>query len=89
MSESESFINEVTEEVRRDRLFRLARRYGWIAVVAVLVIVGAAAVNEWRKAQADKEGILAQVPYQDKPVRYEYRLTIKGEDLYPGGLTLL
>lgn len=52
MSESESFINEVTEEVRRDRLYRMARRYGWIAILVVVAIVAAAAVNEWRKAQA-------------------------------------
>lgn len=52
MSNTDSFIEEVTEEVRRDRLFALIRRYGWIAVVAVIAIVGAAAYNEYRKSQA-------------------------------------
>lgn len=52
MANEDSFINEVTEEVRRDRLYRLMRRYGWIAVLAVIVIVGGATWNEWRKAQA-------------------------------------
>ncbi|MGM0660544.1 MAG: tetratricopeptide repeat protein [Pseudomonadota bacterium] len=52
MSDNDSFIQEVTEEVRRDRLFRLMRRYGWIAIVAILLLVGGAAWNEWRKAQA-------------------------------------
>ncbi len=51
VSQSDSFIDEVTEEVRRDRLFALMRRYGWIAVLAVLLLVGGAAWNEWRKAQ--------------------------------------
>ncbi|MBI6628391.1 hypothetical protein [Pontibaca salina] len=51
MSHSDSFIDEVTEEVRRDRLFRLFRRYGWIAVLLVLLVVGGAAFNEIRKAQ--------------------------------------
>ena len=51
MSETDSFIDEVTEEVRRDRLFGLMKRYGWIAALAVLLIVGGAAWNEWRKAQ--------------------------------------
>lgn len=51
MSQSDSFIDEVTEEVRRDRLFRLMRRYGWIAVLIVLLIVGGAAWNEWTKAR--------------------------------------
>ncbi len=52
MSETESFIQEVTEEVRRDRLFAIYRRYGWIAALVILLIVGGAAFNEYRKAQA-------------------------------------
>ena len=28
-------------------------------------------------------GVLARVPYQRRPTRYEYRLTDKGRDLYP------
>lgn len=52
MTERDSFIEEVAEEVRRDRMFALMRRYGWIAVLAVLVLVGGAGWNEWRKAQA-------------------------------------
>lgn len=50
MSDSDSFIEEVSEEVRRDRLFHLMRRWGWIPVVLVVVLVGGAAVNEYRKA---------------------------------------
>ena len=50
MSETDSFIDEVNEEVRRDRLYAALRRYGWIAIVAVLSIVGGAAVNEYRRA---------------------------------------
>ena len=52
MSDSESFINEVTEEVRREKLFGYLRRYGWIGVAAVLLLVGGAAWNEYRNAQA-------------------------------------
>lgn len=52
MSNPDSFIDEVTEEVRRDKLFGLFRRYGWIGVVLVLLIVGGASWNEWQKAQA-------------------------------------
>lgn len=55
MSETDSFIEEVTEEVRRDRLFKLMRKYGWIGVLAVLAIVGGAAWNEWQKASARAE----------------------------------
>ena len=50
MSNSDSFIEEVTEEVRRDRLFALMRRYGWIAVLLVILIVGGTAWREYRKA---------------------------------------
>lgn len=52
MSQSDSFIDEVTEEVRRERLFKLARRYGWIVVLALVLVIGGAAFLEWRKAQA-------------------------------------
>jgi hypothetical protein len=51
MSDTDSFIDEVTEEVRRDKLFGLLKRYGWIAALAILAIVGGAAYNEFRKAQ--------------------------------------
>ena len=52
MSNTDSFIDEVTDEVRRDKLFALFRRYGWIGIALVLLIVGGAAWNEWQKAQA-------------------------------------
>lgn len=51
MSNPDTFIEEVTDEVRRDRLFAVLRRYGWIAVLAVVLIVGGASYREWRKAQ--------------------------------------
>lgn len=50
MANQDSFIEEVNEEVRRDRLYALLRRYGWIAILLILVLVGGAAWNEWRKA---------------------------------------
>lgn len=50
MSETDSFIDEVTDEVRRDRMFLMLRKYGWIAVVVVILVVGGAAYNEYRKA---------------------------------------
>lgn len=53
MSESDSFIEEVTEEVRRDRLFALFKKYGWIAILAILLIVGTTGYREWVKAQND------------------------------------
>lgn len=51
MSDTDSFIDEVSEEVRRDRLYGAIRRYGWIAVAGVVAIVGGASYNEYNKAQ--------------------------------------
>lgn len=53
MSNPDSFIDEVTEEVRRDRLFAMFRKYGWIGILAVVVVVGGASWNEWQKARAE------------------------------------
>ncbi|MBD3662457.1 tetratricopeptide repeat protein [Sulfitobacter aestuariivivens] len=52
MSDTDSFIDEVNEEVRRDRLYGYLRRYGWIAILAIVLIVGGAAWSEYQKAQA-------------------------------------
>lgn len=35
------------------------------------------------------EGVLSKIPYQEKPSRYEYRLTEKGRDLYPIIISLM
>jgi DNA-binding HxlR family transcriptional regulator len=42
-----------------------------------------------RLARLVEEGILRRVPYQERPARYEYRLTEKGIDLWPVTMTLL
>ncbi|MDB0052321.1 hypothetical protein N9F04_01085, partial [Ascidiaceihabitans sp.] len=52
MSNTDSFIEEVTEEVRRDKLYAALRKYGWIGILAVAAIVGGAAYSEYNKAQA-------------------------------------
>lgn len=35
------------------------------------------------------EGVLERVPYQDRPRRYEYRVTAKGRELFPVVIHLL
>lgn len=55
MSNPESFIDEVTEEVRRDKLFGYIRRWGWIGIVAVLMLVGGAAYREYQLAAKQAE----------------------------------
>lgn len=75
MSNPESFIDEVTEEVRRDRLYALMRRWGWIPAVAVIAIVGGAAWSEWQKskdaarAQGFGDALLAALNADDMPAR--------------------
>ena len=65
MSNPESFIDEVSEEVRRDKLFAAFRKYGWIGVLVVLGVVGGTAYTEWQKssretaAQAFGDAIMA------------------------------
>lgn len=51
MSNNDSFIEEVSEEVRRDQLWGYARTYGWIPVVLIVAAVGLTAWNEYSKAQ--------------------------------------
>ncbi len=75
MSESESFINEVTEEVRRDRLYGYFRRYAWIGVTVVVVLVGGAAWNEYQKstresaAEALGDSLMTALDTQDDAAR--------------------
>mgnify|MGYP000023548564 CR=1 FL=1 len=89
MSDTDSFIDEVTEEVRRDRLFRLMRRYGWIGVLAILVLVGGAAWNEWRKAQARAEAqafgdaVLAALSQEEAAARADALQAVEAPG--PGG----
>ena len=54
MSSTDSFIEEVSEEVRRDKLFAKMRKYGWIAVLLVLLLVGGTVYREFSIA-ADKK----------------------------------
>jgi hypothetical protein len=53
VSNPDSFIEEVTEEVRRDKLFAIFRKYGWIAGLVVLGLVAGTAWTEWSKSRAE------------------------------------
>jgi hypothetical protein len=52
-STNESFMDEVAEAVRRDRLNRWFRRWGWVIAVVVLAIIGTAVVIEWRQSRIE------------------------------------
>ena len=50
MSLNDSFIKEVSEEVRRDKLFKYIKKYSWFGIVAILIIIFIVAYNEWKKS---------------------------------------
>jgi len=49
VTEKDSFIDEVTEEVRRDKLYLFFRRYGWILFIFAFLIVGTIGWVEFTK----------------------------------------
>ncbi len=53
MANTDSFIEEVNEELRRDRLFAMFRKWGWIPILLVLILVGGAAYREYALAQRE------------------------------------
>mgnify|MGYP002630771994 CR=1 FL=1 len=75
LSDTDSFIEEVTEEVRREKLFGMMRRYGWIPILLVVLLVAGAAYNEYRKAsirsaaEAAGDSILAAMDGADAATR--------------------
>jgi hypothetical protein len=50
VSDTDSFLEEVAEEVRREKFYGYLKKYGWIPIAIVLLIVGATAYFEWNKA---------------------------------------
>ena len=54
MSDTDSFLQEVSEELRRDKLYRNIRKYGWLAILLVVLIVGGATYREYQKSKAAK-----------------------------------
>ena len=80
MSENESFIDEVTEEVRRDKLYLFLRKYGWILMVIILAIIFGSVFLEVRsnsmRTESEKAGdVVSEVLKVDS----EYTKTISDE----------
>lgn len=65
--------------------FRGERRYDHFRLQ---LGIGSNVLND-RLALLTGEGVLDRVPYQDNPTRHEYRLTTKGQDLYPVLLAIM
>ncbi len=58
MSDTDSFIEEVTEEVRKDQLYGYFKKYGWIAGALIALIVGGAVYSEWSSSRAETDAQL-------------------------------
>jgi len=93
MSDTDSFIDEVTEEVRRDRMFLMMKRYGWIGAVVVVAIVAGAAYREYDRAQTSAaaeslgDAVIAALAENETYKRAEALATIDAET--PGGDAIL
>lgn len=57
-NQNDSFIDEVTEELRRDRLFHIMRRFGWVVVLVILIVVGGTAWYEMSR-KLERENAMA------------------------------
>ena len=59
-NESDTFLREVDEELRKDRFNRIVARYGWLIVAAVVLLLGAVGGAIWwqhrQQEQAAKQG---------------------------------
>jgi hypothetical protein len=49
LSNNESFMQEVSEEVRKDRFYRILKKWGWVGIALIVALVGGASFNEWNK----------------------------------------
>lgn len=93
MSNPDSFIDEVTEEVRRDKLFGFFRKYGWIPVLAVVAIVAGAAWSELQKsrtqeaARAFGDSILTALELPDNAARTAALAKIATDDPMHAAIT--
>ncbi len=77
MSNTDSFIDEVNEEIQKDKFYDYLKKYGWIGIVVVFALVGGASWNEWSKskaqaqAQANGDLIRDALSLQDETLRIE------------------
>ncbi|WP_347140487.1 hypothetical protein [Paracoccus sp. SSK6] len=54
-NQNDNFIDEVFDDLRRERLFRLFRRWGWVAGLVILGIVAGVIWREYSQSRAEAE----------------------------------
>jgi hypothetical protein len=54
-NQNDSFIDEVTEELRRDRLFAMYRRWGWVVGLVVLLLIAGVTWRELAQSRAQTQ----------------------------------
>ena len=50
MSNTDSFIDEVNEEIRNDQLYAVFRKYAWVGALVIVGVVGGAVTSEYLKS---------------------------------------
>jgi hypothetical protein len=80
VSETDSFIEEVSEEVRKDRMFKLWKRFGPYVIGGVVAIVVLAGAKEWvdsrAKTQAENTGAALVAASAGSPDQAAQALTV-------------
>jgi hypothetical protein len=93
VSENESFIDEVKEEVRRDKLYLFLRRYGWVPAVMILsIILGSIFVevgSNTKRAESEKLGDLLSKSLNGITKDAEYTPSDLSAELDPKSLIAL
>lgn len=54
-NQNDNFIDEVFEDLRRERLFRLFRRWGWVAGLLILAVVAGVMWREYSQSRAEAQ----------------------------------
>ena len=92
MSDTDSFIDEVSEEIRREKLFKTFRKYGWIGVALVVIVVGGTGYREYSRA-AEKiasetfgSSVLAALQENDPSARVAQLDTIMAPNASAGAM---
>ena len=92
MSDTDSFIDEVSEEIRREKLFKTFRKYGWIGIALVVIVVGGTGYREYSRAaeksasEAFGSDVLAALQQNDPSARVAQLDTITAPNAAAGAM---